>query len=78
MQNMQPIHLAHRLLGGTSALGRACGVTPQCVVAWMNGSRPVPVKRALLIEAATDGRVDRFDLCPDIFGPRPKKASGRR
>ncbi len=31
----------------------------------------VPAERVLAIEAATHGKVTRYDLRPDVFGPAP-------
>lgn len=64
---MRPIKAACDLLGGPSRLARAAGVTPQFVSQWLKDERPVPPRRALLIEKATNGAVDRYALRPDIF-----------
>ncbi len=57
--------------GGQTKLAEAIGVSQQVVWQWVNGRRPVPPKRCLAIEAATDKVVTRYDLRPDIFGPPP-------
>ncbi len=54
---------------GQAGIARLLGVTPQAVSQWVNGSRPVPPKHALAIEAATG--VSRHELRPDVFGPAP-------
>lgn len=50
--------------GGASRLALAVGVTPPAVAEWLSGSRPVPIKRCVLIEQATAGAVRRWDLRP--------------
>lgn len=53
------------LLGGNSALAKACGVTPQAVSQWANGGRPIPERRCVAIERLTKGAVTRQELRPD-------------
>lgn len=55
--------------GGQAQLARELGVSIQFVNQWVRGSRPVPARHVLAIEAATG--VSRHDLRPDIFGPAP-------
>lgn len=44
------------------------GVTQAAVSQWLRGvNRPSP-KTAISIEAATDGAVTRYALCPEVFG----------
>ena len=49
--------------GSKSDLARAAGVTKQAVSQWTN----IPAERVLAIESATDYRVSRHDLRPDIY-----------
>ena len=58
---------------GQAGIARLLGVSPQAVSQWVAGSRPVPPRHAMAIEAATG--VSRHDLRPDIFGPAPKGVS---
>lgn len=69
-----PIQRAIDLLG-PSALAKAIGVTPQFITSLGGGERPVPPGRCIAIEAATDGRVTRYELRPDVFGSSPDKAA---
>lgn len=59
------ISLAASLVGGQAELARLLGVSSQAVNQWMMGTRPVPVKRCVDIERATNGVVTRKDLRPD-------------
>ncbi len=57
------------ILGGQSALARACGgrVRQQHVWNWLNRDKKVPAEHVLTIELATEGQVTRFQLRPDIY-----------
>ena len=48
-------------------------VSHEAVRRWLTGALSVSPKHMTFIEQATDGRVTRYDLRPDIFGARPKK-----
>ena len=50
-------------VGGVAALARAINVTPQAVSQWDR----VPAGRALAVEKATDGKISRHDLRPDLY-----------
>lgn len=67
-RNIVALNRAIELLGGQSALARACGVKQGHVWHWLNKSRKVPGDYVLTIEAATNGAVSRYELRPDIFG----------
>lgn len=70
--DMNAITIAIERFGSAQAgLAKALGVTPQAVSQWVRGSRPIPPRHALAIEAATG--VSRHDLRPDVFGPAPEK-----
>ena len=56
---------AAEIVGGQTALAKACGVTVQAVSQWVRGIRPVPVERCADIERVTGGTVTRRDLRPD-------------
>lgn len=60
------IEKAVRVVGGQSALARALRITPQAVQQWC-ATGIVPAKRVLNIERATDGKVTRHELRPDIY-----------
>lgn len=67
-----PLREAIKLVGLTS-LSKAVGVKPPSIHNWLKTGR-APSHRVLAIEAATGGRVTRFQLRPDVFGPDPAKA----
>lgn len=79
-----PLHLAITLAGGPAGLAaklnalRPAGSTParsQHVVNWRRRGR-VPSEWCLLIEAAVDGQVTRYQLRPDVFGAAPAARGG--
>ena len=60
------------IMGSQSALARAIGenVKQAHVWYWLNeGAGRVPAEHCAAIERATEGKVTRHDLRPDIFGP---------
>lgn len=69
---------AIKVLGGQRSVGKAMGVTQQTVFHWSGSKYGVPAERVLhferlLKEAGSD--IDRYDLRPDVYGPRPFRAS---
>ena len=70
------------LLGGQSALARACGVTQACIwkaklVLDERGTEVSP-KLARLIEGATGGEIKRWQLAPSTFDPPAASARRKR
>lgn len=59
------IEKAAQMIGSKSKLACRLGVRPPTVQQWLNGDRPVPIDRAVQIEAATNGGVTRKDLRPN-------------
>ncbi|HIE4430006.1 TPA: transcriptional regulator [Burkholderia multivorans] len=68
------IERAAQLVGGQSALARKLGCTPQAVSKMCSTGR-VPAERVLPVEAATDGRVTRYELRPDLYPSEPAVAT---
>lgn len=66
MKSAEAAKEASRLLGSQAEMARRLRVTAPTVNQWCSGERAVPVKRALQIEALTDGAVNRADLCPSF------------
>jgi DNA-binding transcriptional regulator YdaS (Cro superfamily) len=64
------IERAAQLVGGQSALARKLGCTPQAVSKMCSTGR-VPAERVLPVEAATEGRVTRHELRPDLYPAEP-------
>ena len=64
---MSPLSKAKSLLGGSyAAVGRVLGgISGEAVRKWESAG--VPPERVLAIESATDYRVSRHDLRPDIY-----------
>lgn len=45
-------------------MAKRIGVTQPCICEWIHGHRPIPIKRCVEIELATQGAVSRKDLRP--------------
>jgi len=52
-------------VGGKAELARQIGVSANYLSQMTRGERPIPVERCPSIEAATAGKVMRWDLRPD-------------
>lgn len=79
---MRAIEEAVSIVGGQSALARLIGgdVKQAHVWYWLNtpGAK-VPAEHCAAIEHATEGKITREELRPDVFGPlqqRPASANG--
>jgi DNA-binding transcriptional regulator YdaS (Cro superfamily) len=74
---MNALQRAADIVGGQTALASAIGppIKQGHVWYWLNQRRgKVPAEHCAAIEQATDGKVTRHDLRPDIFGPAPAAA----
>lgn len=58
---------AKKLLGSQQALATVVGVTQPAVHGVLKKSRPVPAEWCLPIEEATDGKITRHQLRPDLW-----------
>lgn len=59
-----------------SEIGRMAGGVSQGMVSqWVTGHRPISVKRALLLERATNGVLTVEALCPGVFGGASEAAA---
>lgn len=67
-QKKAALERAIRLAGSRAALARLAGVTKQAARQWQ---AHVPAERCVAIEEALGGRVTRYELRPDVFGPDP-------
>lgn len=54
------------LAGGQTKLAGRFKIAPQSVQQWVATGR-IPAVRVIGVEAATDGRVSRHELRPDIY-----------
>lgn len=61
------IAAAIRLFGTQTALAERIGVGQNAVSYWLTSLKPVPPKRAVQIEAVTNGAVTRKELRPDLW-----------
>lgn len=61
------LHKAIEILGGQCATARALGVRQSNVWNWINRDKRLPAQHCIPLEAATEGRVTRYDLRPDVF-----------
>ena len=68
---MDALKIACDIVGSQRALAKLIGVSAPYVSQMVAGIRPVPAERVLSIEAATDFRVSRHDLRPDIYPREP-------
>jgi len=66
-----PIQWACAEAGGQLALGLKIGRPQQTISNWVKRGYP-PAHRCPDIEKATNGKVTRYDLRPDIFGEPPR------
>lgn len=63
-----PIRKAIDEVGSMAALARHLGITKGAVHQWTAPGRKVPPEHCIAIERATDGKVTRYELRPDVFG----------
>jgi DNA-binding transcriptional regulator YdaS (Cro superfamily) len=68
---MSPLEKAIQICGSQSELARRIGgkVRTGHIHYWLRNR--VPSERCVAIEQATEGRVTRHDLRPDVFGEAP-------
>lgn len=69
---LDALHKAIEIAGGQSALGRLIGKDQRTIWAWINTTQKVPAEDVLAIETATERKVTRHELRPDIY---PKQAT---
>lgn len=72
---LESIRAAAAQFETVAAFAKALDLKPPTVHQWLDGSRNVPAGQCLKIEEVTKQRVTRYDLCPRVFGPRPKAAA---
>ena len=75
MDTRELVKRAVEICGSQSELARRIGgrVRQGHIWKWINYTRVIPAERAIQIERATEGRVSRYELRPDVFGPPPTK-----
>lgn len=62
-QAFEKLKKAIELVGGQTALARICGVQQSTVFGW----KRAPAERAIQIEKATNAKVTRYELRPDLY-----------
>lgn len=62
---LKAVQDASDVVGGLSVLAERLGITRQAIHQW----EEVPRQRVLDIEMATDGKISRSKLRPDIYPP---------
>lgn len=75
MTPQEAINVAAQEFDTVAAFARALGVKGPTVHQWLDGSRRVPAGRCLKIEEVTGQRVTRYELCPEVFGQKPREAA---
>lgn len=70
-----PLERAIDFVGSQAALAKALKVKPQHVWNWLNRDSRVPAEQVLPIEAATEGKVTRHELRPDLYPPSERAAA---
>lgn len=58
------LSMACEIVGGQAILAKLIGVSQPAICEWIHGYRPIPIKRCVEIEFATNGAVSRKDLRP--------------
>lgn len=70
---MEVLERAIKEAGGLTTFALRIGVKPQVVVNWR--ARGIPAVRVLDIERATEGKVTRHELRPDLYPSEEKPAA---
>ena len=68
---MQALLRAILLAGGQTALANRIGKSQGQISQWLRRGRVGPTA-CIAIETAVHGRVTRYELRPDVFGPPPQ------
>jgi DNA-binding transcriptional regulator YdaS (Cro superfamily) len=58
---------AIEILGSQTALAEACGVKQSHVWNWLNRDKVIRLENALLVERATNGKVTKEQIRPDLY-----------
>lgn len=58
---------------GQQDAAETLGVSQSAISHWLRGRKPITGERAIKIEERTGGKVTRYELRPDMFGPAPCK-----
>lgn len=69
------IEQAVKLLGSQAKLAHAAGCSQQYISLLLQGKTGLSAEKAIDFERATDGRISKNVLRPDIFGAAPERAA---
>lgn len=72
--NATPLEIAIRLAGGVPTVAKTMDISQPAVHRWRARGK-APAGRVIDLERATGGRVTRYELRPDVFGPAPTDAA---
>ena len=61
---------AIKACGGASAVSAALQLSYEAVRKWIVNDR-IPAEQVLNVENLCDGRVSRYRMRPDVYGPEP-------
>lgn len=67
MDKATALERAITFAGSQAALAKSLGVKPQYVWNWLNRDGKVPAEQVIPIEVATEGKVTRHELRPDLY-----------
>jgi len=67
---LECLQRAIAIVGGQSAMARACGLKQGHIWAWLNKASRCPAEHVLGVEEATGGEISRHQLRPDLY-PHP-------
>ena len=68
----QSIRLAINIAGTQRKLAEACGVSQTAVQKWLTGKSKVSAEKVMLVVNATGGKVQGYDIRPDLPDLFPK------
>ncbi len=71
--SIDALHRAIDSAGSQRALAEKIGKKQGQIGNWIHRDKKVPAEVCAAIEQATDGRVTRYELRPDVFGETPPK-----
>lgn len=72
MNDQTALETAIKTIGNQSKLARVVGVTPQAISHKLKHGTTVPAEWCAPIEEATEGKITRHQLRPDLF-PEQKR-----
>lgn len=63
------LRIAIELIGSQKEVAKLCGIKQSSVSNWLRRSKKIPSRHVLTIERATEGKVKRWQLRPDLYPP---------